>query len=143
MLRRPKQGFVVIVLVLSVGFDSHAFAAGRTIEGVGTLVCKDVTDKIPYGQGWGADSYTTFVMSWIEGFASGVNTGANADKIEDQTIYFDLNTISLDEQWAYVLDVCRRNPNLDLSQAVVDMLTTRMPLKKATPSKPPPTPVPR
>jgi hypothetical protein len=47
-------------------------------------------------------------------------------KREFQKQYFDLSTISYDEQWAYVLDFCRRNPEVDFSHAVDDMMVKRV-----------------
>jgi hypothetical protein len=129
---KRKSLIAPLSFLLCAMIGLHAFADGLIGEGVGSLECKEITDKIPYGQGWGANGFTQGVMSWFEGFASGLN----AMKAEKDKTYFDLSSISVDEQWAYVLDVCRRNPSLDIAHAVDDMMVHRMRLIKV-PAPPP------
>jgi hypothetical protein len=114
---------------------SSLASADKLMEGWGTHSCKYVTDHVPLGAGWGSDAVTQGIISWIEGFASGANvamTGA-------QKKYWDLDTISIDEQWGYVMDYCRRNPDQDLVRAVDDMVVHRMRLvpvpQPSSPSK--------
>jgi hypothetical protein len=68
-------------------------------------------------------------MSWMQGFTSGVN----AVKIGSQKLYFDLSTISYDEQWSYVLDFCRRNPSVYFDHAVDQMMVDRLHVIQWTP----------
>jgi hypothetical protein len=102
--------------------SSLATAHNDNIEGIGSIPCKEVSDKVPPGTGWGSNDFNRMIMSWIEGFVS----GANAALIGAQKKYWDLGTISIDEQWGYVMDYCRRNPDRELVRGVKDMLVHRM-----------------
>jgi len=101
---------------------SHVHANDIMIAGHGAQPCAVLNANIREGEGWATNALTQGAMSWMQGFASGVN----AMKSEAAKQYFDLSTISRDEQWAYVLDFCRRNPSQDFSHAVVQMIVHRL-----------------
>ena len=56
----------------------------------------------------------------------GFMSGLNLMKSETGKQYFDLGTSSRDEQWAYLLEACRRNPSQDVSYAVANIVVEKM-----------------
>jgi hypothetical protein len=112
-------------LVLGITLGAIGIPQARAdviISGFGARPCATVNANVQPGDGWAKNALTEGLMSWLQGFASGVNVVKEAM----QKQYYDLDTISRDEQWAYVLEYCRRNPNKDFGQAVDDMITRRL-----------------
>jgi hypothetical protein len=131
---------VVLALALSASpllpgaiMISQVSAGDILIAGYGATPCATLNASIQSGDGFAKNALTQGAMSWMQGFVS----GANAIKIEATKEYFDLSTISYDEQWAFVLGSCRRNPSQDFSRAVEDMMLHRLRTLRA----PPPTPL--
>jgi hypothetical protein len=110
------------LLIGGVLLSTRARADDVMIAGHGAQPCIFLNANIRAGEGWSSNALTQGVMSWMQGFVS----GANALKRETDKSYFDLGSISRDEQWGYVLDFCRRNPSVDFSHAVSDMMVNRL-----------------
>jgi hypothetical protein len=72
--------------------------------------------------GWAKDGYSLGVMAWNQGFISGTNLILR----EKTKRYYDIDTISRDEQWSYLLDFCRRNPQKDIGRGVLEMMVKRL-----------------
>jgi hypothetical protein len=72
-------------------------------------------------------------LSWLLGFASGVNSVKDAYSKQ----YYDLSRIGGDEQWAFVVEYCRRNPNSNIAAAAEDMMLHRLRLIAAPPLRKP------
>jgi hypothetical protein len=108
-------------LVLGITLSALGISYARAdlfIVGLGAQPCAVINASVRPGDGYGASAFTKGAMSWLQGYASGVN----AIKAELRKNYFDLSTISLDQQWAHAVDFCRRNPGKDFSEAVQDMM---------------------
>ena len=115
-LMRITSIVFIVALVTSQAY------ADAMIAGHGAQPCVFLNANIRSGEGWASNALNQGVMSWIQGFVS----GANAVKSEAEKEYFDLDTITRDEQWAYVLDSCLRNPSQDVSHAVSDMMRRKL-----------------
>jgi hypothetical protein len=97
-------------------------AVGETaVSGIGARDCEFMNSNVPVGSGWAKNVFNQSVMSWIQGFASGINIL----KIQVEKKFFDLATVSVDEQWAIVVAYCRRNPTRLISHAANDLLLQR------------------
>jgi hypothetical protein len=107
----------ILVLLPLVTLSSRLYA-DILIAGHGANSCAFLNANVRPGDGWAKDSFTEGVFSWVQGFMSGVNVVNR----EDSKRYFDLSAVGRDEQWAYVLEFCRRNPDRDISRAAEDLL---------------------
>jgi hypothetical protein len=131
---------VVIVFVLMLSafppVTSQASADDIMIAGIGSQPCTSLIANILLGDGFAANGFTKGYMSWMQGYVS----GANAVKINSEKKFFDLSTVSYDEQWAFFVESCRRNPGQPIFAAVEDMMLHRL---RVIPAPPPNRPVKR
>jgi hypothetical protein len=111
-----------LVLFASTLITSQAFADDTFLAGLGAQTCSFLNANIQPGDGWAKNTLTMGVMSWAQGFVS----GSNATMKEIRNKYFDLGTVSRDEQWAFILESCRRKPTQDISHAVYEMMFARL-----------------
>jgi hypothetical protein len=106
---------------LALAIIPPAFA-GTFMAGMGATPCSVLVANTREGEGWAKDGYSLTVMAWGQGFLSGTNLILR----EKTKRYYDIDTISRDEQWSYLLDFCRRNPKKDIGRGVLDMMVTRL-----------------
>ena len=111
-----------ILILLPLAVLSSQPRAEIFMEGHGVNSCAFLNTNVRPGEGWAKDAVTQGVLSWVQGFMSGVNVVNR----ETSKRYFDLSTIGVDEQWGYVVEFCRRNPDRDISRAVEDLLGHRL-----------------
>jgi hypothetical protein len=97
-------------------------SAGTFMAGIGATPCTVLLANAREGDGWAKDGYSLGVMAWNQGFIS----GANLILREKTKRYYNIDTISRDEQWSYLLDFCRRNPQKDVGRGVLEMMMKRL-----------------
>lgn len=109
-------------LVLSVALMTSQARAELMITGIGANPCTFLNANTRSGDGWATNAFTLGAMAWMQGFMSGANVMIR----EAQKKIYDLDTISRDQQWAYVMEFCRRNPDRNISRAVEDLMLRRL-----------------
>jgi hypothetical protein len=99
------------------------------ISGMGTLGCEKLLEQVSPSQGYGQSKLTVAAFSWMQGYLSALNVVA----LSRAGIFANLRTISEDEQWANILDFCRRNPEAFVIDAAQEIAKTRLKMEIAFP----------
>ena len=102
------------------------------ISGMGTLSCSTLTEQLVPGQGYGQSKLSVAVFSWVQGFSSALNSVG----IMQNGHFFDLRSITEDEQWSHIVKFCQRNPDGRVFEAARDMIASRLKIEPR-PSSPP------
>jgi hypothetical protein len=97
-------------------------SAGTFIAGVGATPCTVLLANTREGDGWAKDGYSLGIMAWSQGYIS----GANEMLRETTKKYWDIDSVSRDEQWSYLLNYCRRNPQQDIFRGVQEIIQKRL-----------------
>ena len=111
--------FVVPLVMLAT---CVAHAEPSVISGMGTLGCATLTTQTPPGSGYGQNNLTMAVFSWVQGYLSAWNVVG----IMQSGRFADLTSISTNEQWAYIVGFCQRNPDGFVLDAAREILATRL-----------------
>jgi len=61
------------------------------------------------------------IFSWIQGYLSGMNGMLFTLKRDPTAAMFDLQAMSADEQWAYIVAYCRLNPGAAIVTGVMEL----------------------
>jgi hypothetical protein len=118
----------IATLVLAATLTVSTAAGETAVSGVGATPCSDLNLNVRPGSGYMDNTYTTSVMSWVQGFVSGINVV----KLQAEKRFFDLASIDVDEQWAFVVAYCRRNPAKSISHAANDLIFRRLVVKSSS-----------
>jgi hypothetical protein len=121
----PTMRRVMLMLLLCAPPAFQCAANEVAIAGYGTLPCLQFNVAVKRGAGWADNAITQGVMSWAQGFMSGVNLL----KLQDEHKLFDLGAVSIEEQWAYLVTYCRNNPADEVGLAVDDLIMRMLPEK--------------
>lgn len=107
---------LVGVLVASPASAEMIFA------GAGAKKCELVNANVPAGTGYTQNAFTMSLITWVQGFVSGMNAarGASVKK------FYDLDSISIDEQWAFVVAYCRGNSEQAIYMAATELMFKRL-----------------
>jgi hypothetical protein len=62
------------------------------------------------------------IFTWVQGYISGMN----GVLLNLKSATFDLQAISAEQQWAYIVAYCRANPNAAIVAAVMDLASKRL-----------------
>ena len=112
-----------IISIVFIGSLMASPAPSDTaVSGFGARECKFLNAHTRPGNGWSENALTQSVMSWVQGFVSGVNVL----KMGGEKKFFDLSAISVDEQWTFIVTYCRRNPTKLISHAADDLIFRRL-----------------
>jgi len=118
--------FVVPLVMLA---PCAAHAEPSVISGMGTLGCATLTAQAPPGSGYGQNNLTMAVFSWVQGYLSAWNVVG----IMQSGRFADLTSISTNEQWAYIVGFCQRNPDGFVLDAAREILATRLKMETGAP----------
>ncbi len=118
--------FVVPLVMLAT---CVAHAEPSVISGMGTLGCGTLTAQATPGSGYGQNNLTMAVFSWVQGYLSAWNVVG----IMQSGRFADLTSISTNEQWAYVVGFCQRNPDGFVLDAAREILATRLKMETGAP----------
>jgi len=84
----------------------------QVISGIGAQKCAILTARATAGVN---PNDNTAIISWIEGFISGLNMNAEND------FYYDLTSFPSEQQNAQVLAYCRNHPSEAIMNAVLHL----------------------
>jgi hypothetical protein len=119
--------FLLVPLVMLATCAAHGEPS--VISGMGTLGCATLTAQTPPGSGYGQNSLTMAVFSWVQGYLS----AWNAVGIMQSGRFADLTSISANEQWAHIVGFCQRNPDGFVLDAAREILATRLKMETGEP----------
>jgi hypothetical protein len=92
----------------------------QAISGLGAERCVILTARITAGTN---PNGTTEVLTWIQGFISGLNMNAEND------FYYDLNSVTGEQQTAQILMYCRNRPSEPFLNAALNLAQSFLPRK--------------
>jgi hypothetical protein len=95
------------------------------MSGAGSQRCSYLTSRTKPGSHLQESSITGMVFGWAQGFMSGMNAGK-----ADTGFYFDLSSVSIEEQWAFITEYCRQNPSKQIVDAVIELVSKRLQPRK-------------
>jgi hypothetical protein len=130
-MRSQIVSSLTVLALVGLLTGSQADAEEAAMSGYGGAPCAKINADVPLGTGWGKDIITHSIMSWMQGFIAGSNYIA----MRATKNYYNLGTISNDEQWGYVMDYCRRNPDKQFFQAVLDLMVKRLGVLPVEPAR--------
>jgi hypothetical protein len=84
----------------------------RGISGLGAERCAILTARVTAGAN---PNDTAALLTWIEGFISGLNMNAEND------FYYDLTSIPSEQQTAQILTYCRNRPSEPVMNATLNL----------------------
>jgi hypothetical protein len=101
MLTRGRQ-CIALTAVLTFLASSLAFGEGMYLSGAGSKRCSYLNSRAKPGSRFQESPVTAAVFSWAQGFMSAMNMSAIAASKAGTSSYFDLSSISVEEQWAFI-----------------------------------------
>jgi hypothetical protein len=128
-VKRPRrtQSFFLAPLIVFATCVAHA--EPTVVSGMGTLGCATLMTQTPPGGGYGQNSLTLAVFSWVQGYLSAWNVVG----IMQSGRFADLTSISANEQWAHIVGFCQRNPDGFVLDAAREILGTRLRMQTGEP----------
>jgi len=115
-----RNTLLSIGLAALVSFHSPV-KADMMFAGAGAGTCSSFISPPP---SFDRNTVNTSVFTWVQGFISGMN--GLAINLPGVTPLFDLEMVSLDAQWGYLLAYCKANPNAQIAAAAIDLAVTRL-----------------
>lgn len=115
----------IVSLVFVLTLIASPVVGQTAMSGIGTQDCKGLNSNVRAGSGFMENQVSMSAMSWVQGFISGINVM----KLQLEKKFFDLASISVDEQWAFVAAYCRSNPTKSIDHAVDDLIWKRLVVK--------------
>src|SRR5262245_38768473 len=117
------RGFVVFILL---GYPCSLANAQEQqgISGIGVEKCAILTARATTGAN---PNDTTVVLTWIQGFISGLNMNAEND------FYYDLTSMPNDQQNAQIVTYCRNHPSEPVMNAALHLAQTFLARKPTQP----------
>jgi hypothetical protein len=96
----------------------------QVLAGAGTAKCSKLNSQGKAGQPPQImeTPQAIFMLGWVQGFMSGSNMGTMAAR----NGYFDLGTIDIEEQWAFLTVYCQRNPDSTVYDATIELMRKRL-----------------
>jgi hypothetical protein len=118
-----RRGLAVLI---ALGFQCFLVKAQeqQAIWGIGAQRCAILTARITAGTN---PNDTTEVLTWIQGFISGLNMNAEND------FYYDLNSLTGEQQTAQILTYCRNRPSEPFLNAALNLAQSFLPRKPTHP----------
>lgn len=83
--------------------------------GMGKYPCGLAIAMVKDGSNWDASPSNLAIMSWAEGFVSGMNTTRKSNNLS----YYKPDSITDEEFWARIIGACKRNEKMSFSMAVL------------------------
>ncbi len=105
------RGLMVLVAIGFQCFLVNAQDQQQAVSGIGAQRCAD----------------TAAVLTWIEGFISGLNMNAEND------FYYDLTSIPSEQQTAQILAYCRNHPSEAVLNAALHLAQNYLAKKSTRP----------
>lgn len=119
----------MLVPFLLAAATSVAHGEPVVVSGLGTLACANLTAQVRPDDGYKVSNVATAALSWVQGYVSAWNVIG----IIKGGRFADLTSLSVDEQWSYVSDFCRRNPDGFVLDAARALLATRLKMQTVSP----------
>ena len=106
----PLNLRLALAVLFALGFQCFLVNAQeqQAISGIGAQRCAILTARVTAGTN---PNDTAAVLTWIEGFISGLNMNAEND------FYYDLTSIPSEQQTAQILAYCRNRPSESVMNA--------------------------
>ena len=120
---RLLRGFVVFIL-LSCPCSLVNAQEQQGVSGIGAEKCVILTARTTAGAN---PNDTTAVLTWIQGFISGLNMNAEND------FYYDLTSMPNDQQNAQIVSYCRNHPSEPVMNAALHLAQTFLARKPTQP----------
>jgi hypothetical protein len=109
--------------IMSASIPSSALSEEPgVINGFGTLTCRVFNERTVSDKGYRQNELSMGVLSWVQGYLSGLNTFT----LLRLGRFVDVSSVPLDNQWALLVDFCKRKPEgaiFDAAQEVLGVLT--------------------
>jgi hypothetical protein len=111
-MTRPLNLLRGMAVLVALGFQCFLVNAQEQqgISGIGAQRCAILTARVTAGAN---PNDTAALLTWIEGFISGLNMNAEND------FYYDLTSVTTEQQTAQVLGYCRNHPSEAVMNAVL------------------------
>jgi hypothetical protein len=97
-----RRGLAVLVALGFQCFLVNAQDQQQAVSGIGAQRCAILTARVTAGTN---PNDTAAVLTWIEGFISGLNMNAEND------FYYDVTSVTSEQQTAQILTYCRNHPS--------------------------------
>jgi hypothetical protein len=104
-----------LAVLVALGFQCflvNAQEQQQAISGLGAQRCAILTARVTAGTN---PNDTAAVLTWIEGFISGLNMNAEND------FYYDLISVTSEQQSAQILAYCRNRPSEAVMNAALHL----------------------
>jgi hypothetical protein len=118
-----RRGLVVLI---ALGFQCFLVNAQEQqgISGMGAQRCAILAARLTAGTN---PNDTTEVLTWIQGFISGLNMNAEND------FYYDLTSVTSEQQTAQILTYCRNRPSEAVMNAALNLAQSFLARKSTHP----------
>lgn len=118
-----RRGLVVLI---ALGFQCFLVNAQEQqgISGMGAQRCAILTARLTAGTN---PNDTTELLTWIQGFISGLNMNAEND------FYYDLTNVTSEQQTGQILTYCRNRPSEAVMNAALNLAQSFLARKSTHP----------
>src|SRR6266568_8058655 len=115
-----------LMVLVAIGLQCSLVNAQEQhgISGIGAQRCVILTARVAAGTN---PNDTAAVLTWIEGFVSGLNMHAEND------LYYDLTSIPSEQQTAQILAYCRNHPSEAVLNAALHLAQNYLAKKSTRP----------
>jgi hypothetical protein len=100
-------------------------AADFAIAGPGAQSCSVVNANATPGRDSSQNLTTILIFTWAQGYISGLN-GAVMNLSPGKRSAWDLERISTEQQWDYIVAYCNANPSAMIVTAVTSLAAERL-----------------
>ena len=116
----------VLTILVALGFQYLPVNAQeqQAISGIGGQRCAVLTARVTVGTN---PNDTAALLTWIEGFISGLNMNAEND------FYYDLTSVTSEQQTAQILTYCRNHPSEAVMNAALHLVQNFLARKPTSP----------
>jgi hypothetical protein len=108
-----SRGLAIAVALGFQCFPVDAQDQQQAISGIGAQRCAILTARVTAGVN--INETSTAILTWIEGFISGLNMNAEND------FYYDLTSLPNEQQTAQILAYCRNHPSEAVMNAALHL----------------------
>ena len=114
-----------VVFGVAIFLWASSTRAEMGFAGAGAQQCSTLNTHATPGADSSQNMATMLLFTWVQGFLSGMNaTAYNVPQTRGGL--FDLEKISHQMQWKYLVAYCQANPNAAIVSAAIDLGTKRL-----------------